>query len=83
MTRGHRRFRLSAAFLAMVVVTSFELADGFGVLTNVYDPADLLANPVGIGLAVVVDVVTDRLTEGRRRGPAVTEPADRADRAPV
>ncbi len=60
--RGRRRPRLLAAALSLVAVTSFELTDGFGFMANVYDPVDLLANGVGIGLAVGVDVLASRLT---------------------
>ena len=49
------------ALIALLIVEAFELTDGFGVMTNVYDPYDYLANAVGIALAVVVDVVMDRV----------------------
>jgi hypothetical protein len=63
--RRHARFL--AALVALVAVTAFELADGFGFMANVYDPVDLLANAAGIGLAFGVDVLTARLTQ-RRNG---------------
>jgi hypothetical protein len=43
------------ASLALVVVETFELTNGFGIMTNVYDPFDYIANAIGIGLAVFVD----------------------------
>jgi hypothetical protein len=48
------------AGLALAAVDLFEATDGFKVMSNVYDPADYLANTVGIALALMVDVVTSR-----------------------
>lgn len=50
--------RWLAAASALLVVELFEVADGFGVMANVFDPLDLLANAMGIGLAFVVDSLT-------------------------
>lgn len=50
--------RLLTVGLALVVVELFELSDGFGVMSNVYDPFDLVANTVGITLACVADLMT-------------------------
>jgi hypothetical protein len=59
------RFRkLLTAGLALAVVELFEALNGFGVMTNVYDPVDFAANAVGIALALAVDSVTDGI--GRR-----------------
>ena len=44
-----------AAGLALAVVELFEAFDGFGVMTNTYDPFDFVANALGVGLALVVD----------------------------
>ena len=52
--------RLYAFIGALLAVESFELLNGFGVMTNVYDPWDLLANAMGVGLALVVDLLMDR-----------------------
>ena len=52
--------RLFAFIGALLAVESFELLNGFGVMTNVYDPWDLLANAMGVGLALVVDLLMDR-----------------------
>ena len=57
--------RVSAAALALAVVELFEALNGFGVMTNVYDPADFAVNAVGIALAVTVDAVADRATGSR------------------
>jgi hypothetical protein len=52
-----RALLLSAA-CALVAVEAFELTNGFGVMSNTYDPLDLVANAVGVGLAVAVDAAT-------------------------
>jgi len=44
-----------AAGLALALVELFEAFDGFGVMTNTYDPFDFVANVLGVGLALVVD----------------------------
>jgi len=56
------------AVIALLIVEAFELTNGFGVMTNVYDPYDYLANAAGIALAVGVDIVMDRVMRGRARG---------------
>lgn len=52
--------RAIAAGLALLIVESFELTNGYGIMTNVYDPLDYLANAIGIGLAVCVDGASSR-----------------------
>jgi hypothetical protein len=47
---------LVAAASALVVVEAFELTNGFGVMSNVYDPVDLVANAVGVGIALALDL---------------------------
>ena len=64
-TARYRRSRLVAAALTLVAVELFEVTDGFGLMENVYDPGDLIANTVGVGLAVVVDLATDRALRRR------------------
>jgi hypothetical protein len=49
-----------AATSALLIVEGFELTNGFGVMSNVYDPVDLLANAVGVGVALAIDVATAR-----------------------
>lgn len=56
-TSGWRYGRLLTASIALLVVGLFEATNGFGVMTNVYDPADLVANALGIGLALVIDTL--------------------------
>jgi hypothetical protein len=53
--------RVAYIVLALLAVESFELLDGFGIMTNVFDPYDLVANAIGVGLAFVVDIVLDRI----------------------
>jgi hypothetical protein len=55
--------RLAAALLAVLVVTLFEVSDGFGVMANVYDPWDLAANAAGVALAIAADILTVRRLE--------------------
>ena len=52
--------RLAAAMSALLVVEAFELTNGFGIMSNVYDPGDLLANAAGICVALALDVATRR-----------------------
>ena len=51
--------KLLTAGLALAVVELFEISNGFGVMTNVYDPVDFTANAVGVALALAVDIVTE------------------------
>ena len=65
---GSKEFRfnrLIVAVLALLVVDLFEATNGFGVMTNTYDPFDFLANTVGVALAVGADVVSARIMESR------------------
>jgi len=52
---GSRFKRLVTTGLAIAAVELFEVSDGFGFMSNVYDSVDLLANAVGVLLALVVD----------------------------
>ena len=47
--------RVLAAACALAVVELFEAFDGFGIMSNTYDPIDFLANAVGIALALLLD----------------------------
>ena len=55
--------RIWTAVVALVLVEVFELTNGFGVMTNVYDPFDYLANGLGIVLAFCVDLVSTRIMQ--------------------
>jgi hypothetical protein len=54
--------KVITAIIALVVVSLFELTNGFGVMTNVYDTIDLLVNLAGVLLALVLDSFTARFT---------------------
>lgn len=57
---------LLSAGSALAAVEAFEVTNGFGVMSNVYDPVDLLVNAAGIGLAVAIDAATARRFERGR-----------------
>ncbi len=52
--------RIWVAAIALAIVEAFELTNGFGVMTNVYDPFDYLANTLGVALAGCVDLLLAR-----------------------
>lgn len=47
--------RLWVAGLALAAVELFEVSNGFGIMSNVYDSMDLVANGAGVLLALIVD----------------------------
>ncbi len=53
--------RVMIAAVALLVVESFEFTNGFGIMTNVYDPFDYLTNAIGIGFAICVDAGLSRV----------------------
>lgn len=55
-----KRHLIWVAAIALTIVEAFELTDGFGVMTNVYDPFDYLANALGVALAGCVDFISTR-----------------------
>jgi hypothetical protein len=55
--------RIWIAAIALVIVEAFELTDGFGVMTNVYDPFDYMANVLGVALAFSVDFLSARTVQ--------------------
>jgi hypothetical protein len=61
------------ALAALLAVSAFEITNGYGFMSNVYDPVDLLASAAGIALAVIVDSASSHMI-GRRndRGTAAT-----------
>ena len=61
----HQRPRLLAASATLLAVGLFEATDGFGVMANTFDPIDFAANAAGVGLAVIVDVVTSPILRRR------------------
>lgn len=52
--------RLLSTVGALLAVELFELTNGFGVMSNVYDPWDYLANVLGVGLALGIDLLVNR-----------------------
>jgi hypothetical protein len=54
----HRR--VVSACLALAVVESFEATNGFGIMSNTFDPFDFLANALGIAVALIVDTMLNR-----------------------
>ncbi len=61
MAAGARLNRLMIAAIALLVVEGFEFMNGLGIMTNVYDPVDYLANALGVALAYFVDQVLARV----------------------
>jgi hypothetical protein len=57
-----------SAIIALLVVELFEVTNGFVVMTNVYDPFDLVANALAVALAVAVDLLAS-LVFPRRTAP--------------
>lgn len=55
LTADWKNRMLITAGVALLVVELFEATNGFGVMTNVYDPGDFVANVVGVGLALGLD----------------------------
>jgi len=53
--------RVIIAITALLIVELFEATNGFGVMSNTYDHLDFLANALGITLAIVVDISTERV----------------------
>jgi hypothetical protein len=47
--------KLVAALVAFAAVELFEAFDGFGVMSNTYDPIDFLVNPIGIAFGFWLD----------------------------
>lgn len=64
-TSRYGRPRLLAAALTLLAVELFEITNGFGVMENIHDPADFIANAAGVGLAVIVDLGTGRALQRR------------------
>ncbi|MHB1050486.1 MAG: hypothetical protein ACYC09_10435 [Bacteroidota bacterium] len=52
--------RLITTAVVLACVESFEIFDGFGFMANTYDPFDLLANAVGAGSALGVDLLLNK-----------------------
>ncbi len=72
---GARLNRVIIAALALFVVEGFEFTNGFGIMTNVYDPFDYLANALGVALAYFVDAILARVIPAGPASPSWSEPA--------
>ena len=59
-----------AAICAFLVVELFEAFDGFGVMSNTYDPIDFLVNGVGIAMAFFVDTTLTQRQARRAKSQA-------------
>ena len=75
MRTRHRK--LVAAASALVAVEAFEATNGFGIMSNVYDPIDFAANALGVGLALMIDAALGRFTARRapKQRPGSSAPA--------
>jgi hypothetical protein len=60
---GQRFGRLATAGIAIFVLELFEVTNGFGVMTNVYDQFDLVANAMGVGLALAIDTAVSKINK--------------------
>lgn len=67
--------RLVAASLTLLAVEAFEATNGFGIMENVYDPIDFIANVAGVCFAVFVDIATSRILRRRYESDTVDGPA--------
>jgi len=67
LSTNGRLNRIASAAIALLIVDLFEATNGFGVMANTYDPIDFIANAIGIALAVVVDLITSRFYDSRKR----------------
>jgi hypothetical protein len=50
-----RSKRLLTAAITLSVVELFEIFDGFGIMSNTYDPIDLVVNATAVALALWLD----------------------------
>jgi hypothetical protein len=57
----------AAAALALLATELFEATNGFGFMSNTYDPADYLANAVGVALAATVNTAVQLASRPRKR----------------
>ena len=63
---GSMQFKLKRLFIALIallVVELFEATNGFGVMSNAYDPFDFLSNAIGVVLAIGADILSARVLE--------------------
>lgn len=59
-------FGLAIAAVSSLLVTElFEATNGFGFMSNTYDPGDYLANALGVSLALGVEAITLLVSRAR------------------
>jgi hypothetical protein len=57
----------TSVLITILVTELFEVTNGFfGIMTNVYDPLDYLANALGVALAVAVDAFASYVLRVRK-----------------
>ncbi len=78
LTLNWRFRKLVTAVIALLVVELFEVTNGFAVMSNVYDRADLVVNVVGVGLALSIDAIASGINTWRlnRRIRTTSEKGD-------
>jgi hypothetical protein len=52
--------RIFSTIGSLLAMEFFELTNGYGMMSNVYDPCDYLANALGIGLALGIKSLINR-----------------------
>lgn len=52
--------KVITALIALTVVELFEITNGFGIMSNVFDYYDLLANLIGVSIALTLDLSLQR-----------------------
>lgn len=77
----HRVGRPVVVLIVLCLVEAFEFTDGFGVMANVYDPVDFIANAAGIATAVGVDLILSRRNRNREGRDGTVRRADSSSRA--
>ena len=60
-SRHWKMNKLITALIALLIVELFEVLNGFGIMTNVYDEMDLLANLLGVIFALSIDLMIKNL----------------------
>jgi hypothetical protein len=74
---GPSKFQtVAAAALALLATELFEASNGFGFMSNTYDPADYVANALGVALAASVNTalqLASRPRKGPNDSPSVSE----------
>jgi len=65
-SRHWKMNKLITALIALLIVELFEVLNGFGFMTNVYDNMDLLANPLGTLIAFSIDLMIKNVFQKSR-----------------